>query len=184
MQEMCRKCHLHNNYYGFSHHMIYPSFLCSGNVPNTSNFLCSGMCPTHQIFCVQEICMKCHLSYFAINYLIFSFMPDSVYRKYEGNVLEMSCVLATGNVPEISCVLVQEMCLKFCPILHQEKSRKCQNFLVLEMSMPCELSCKFHGISFPRKFRISSSTGELKSAQTRNLCSLFIGKLTRIDCRL
>ena len=42
-------------------------------------------------------------------------MPESVYRKCKGNVLEMSCVLAIGNVPEISCVLVQEMFLK-CPI--------------------------------------------------------------------
>ena len=36
-------------------------------------------------------------------------MPESAYRKCEGNVLEMSCVLDTGNVPETSCVLVQEM---------------------------------------------------------------------------
>ena len=28
-------------------------------------------------------------------------MPESAYRKCEGNVLEMSCVLAKGNVPEI-----------------------------------------------------------------------------------
>ena len=81
---------------------------------------------THQISCLQEMCMKCHLSCFQI----FSFMPENTYRKCEGNMLEMSCVLTTGNMPEISCVLVQEMCLKFCPILHQEKLRKCQNFLV------------------------------------------------------
>ena len=41
--------------------------------------------------------MKCHLSC----YRIFSFMPESAYRKCEGNVLEISCVLALGNVPEI-----------------------------------------------------------------------------------
>ena len=40
-------------------------------------------------------------------------MPESSYRKCEGNVLEMLCVLAKGNVPEISCVLVQEMCLPY-----------------------------------------------------------------------
>ena len=109
------------------------------------------MCSTHQIFCVQEICMKCHLSYFQI----FSF---TVCQKVPTrNVKEMSCTLATGNVPEISCVLVQEMCRKFCPILHQEKSRKCQNFLVQEMYKKCELSCTFHGISLLRKFRMSSS---------------------------
>ena len=103
------------------------------------------MCPTHQISCVQEMCMKCHLSCF----LIFSFMRESTYRKCEGNVLEMSCILATGNAPEISCILVQEMCLKFCPILHQEKSRKCQNFLVQEMSMPCKISAHFMGFPCP-----------------------------------
>ena len=41
--------------------------------------------------------MKCHLSCFQI----FSFMPENAYRKCEGNVFEMSCVLTTGNVPEI-----------------------------------------------------------------------------------
>ena len=46
-----------------------------------------------------------------------------------GNVSGMSCVLATGNVPEMSCVLVQEMCLKLCPILYQEMSRKFRSFL-------------------------------------------------------
>ena len=76
-------------------------------------------------------------------------MPESAYRKCEGNVLEMSCVLPTGNVPEISCVLVQEMCLKFCPILHQEKSRKRQNFLVWEMYKKCELSGHFMGFPCP-----------------------------------
>ena len=45
--------------------------------------------------------MKCHLSCFQI----FSFMPESAYRKCEGNVFEMSCVLTTGNVLEMSCVL-------------------------------------------------------------------------------
>ena len=59
---------------------------------------------THQISYVQEVYMKSHLSCFPI----FSFMSESAYRKYEGNVLEMSCILATGNVPEISCVLSQE----------------------------------------------------------------------------
>ena len=56
---------------------------------------------TVQISYVQEMCMKCDISLFST----FSFMPENAYRKWEGNVLEMSCVLATGNVPEISCVL-------------------------------------------------------------------------------
>ena len=73
-----------------------PSVLCSGNVSDIPNFLCTG----------SEMCMKFHLC-----------IP--IYdRKCEGNMLEMSCVLA------------QEMCLKFDPILYQEMLRKCQNFLV------------------------------------------------------
>ena len=96
---------------------------CLGNftyvwvlAPYDTHLSCAQeICPTQQVSYVQEMCMKCHLSCF----LIFSFMLESAYSKCEGNVLEMSCVLATGNVPEISCILVQEMCLKFCPILHQ-----------------------------------------------------------------
>ena len=126
---------------------------CAGNVIHIwvlalydTHLSCAQeMCLTGQISYVQEMCMKCHLSCF----VIFSFIPESAYRKCKGNVLEMSCVLTTRNVPKTLCVLVQEVHLKFCPILHQEKSRKCQNFLLLEMSMPCELSCTFHGISYP-----------------------------------
>ena len=97
----------------FLHHII-PICPVLRNVPNTPNFLCAGNVHkmSHVLLC---------------NSL---FMPESAYRKCKGNVLEMSYVLATGNVPKISCVLVQEMCLKFCPILHQEKSRKFQNFLL------------------------------------------------------
>ena len=103
------------------------------------------MCPTHQIFCVQEMFMKYHLFCF----VIFSFMPESAYRKCEGNVLEMSCVLATGNVPEILCVLVQEMYLKFCPIL----PRKSQGNVTISNSWcwkcPCHMNFPPHFMGFP-----------------------------------
>ena len=135
-QEICRKCHLRIG----SRNICYLSFLCSGDVPDAPNFLCAGN--------VYEMS-----SVLPSNIFIYS-MPESAYKKCEGNVLEMSCILATGNVPEISCVLVQEMCRKFCPILHQVKPRKCQNFLVQEMYKECELSCTFQGISLLRKFRI------------------------------
>ena len=114
--------------YRFSHHMI-------PTLPVLRK------CARHTKF---PVCMKCHLSCFQI----FSFMPESAYMKCKGYVLEMSCVLTTGNVPEISCVLVQEMCLKFCPILHQERQgnvkiswcRKCTrnvNFPGHFMGFPC-----------------------------------------------
>ena len=104
-QEMCRKCYLHR----FSQHIIF-RLSCV-----------QEMCLTHQISCVQEVYMKSHLSCFPI----FSFMSESAYRKCEGSVLEMLCILATGNVPEMSCVLSQKICLKFCPILCN-CTRKCQ----------------------------------------------------------
>ena len=76
-------------------------------------------------------------------------MLESAYRKCEGNVLEMSCVLATGNVPEI------------LPYTAPGKVKEMSKFPgignVQEMYKKCELSWTFHGISLPRKFRISSS---------------------------
>ena len=53
-----------------------------------------------------------------------------------GNIPEMSCVLATGNVSEILPYTVQVP----------------GNVKISQ----CELSCTFHGIFWPRKFRISS----------------------------
>ena len=65
------------------------------------------MCPAHQISCVQEMCMKCHLSYFHI----FSF---TVCQK-----------VPTRNVKEmcLKCHVywLQEMCPKF----HVSWFRKC-----------------------------------------------------------
>ena len=89
-----------------------PSVLCSGYESDTPNFLRAGN--------VHEMSTSCPVSY----------IPERSYWKCEGNVLEMSCVLATGHVPDMLCVLAQKMCLKFCPILCQEKSKKCQDFLV------------------------------------------------------
>ena len=104
------------------------------------------MCLTHQISCVQEMCMKYHLSCFQI----FSFMPESAYRKCEGNMLEMSCVLTTGNVPEISCVLVQEICLKFCPI-QLYCTRKSQGNVKISWCRKCTRNVNFpgHFMGFP-----------------------------------
>ena len=116
---MCRKCHLR-----------------IGFAPNDTHLSCAQeMCPTHQISCVREMCMKCHLSCFQI----FSFMPESAYRKCKQNVLEMSCVLTTGNVPEISCVLVQEMCLKFCP------TTKSQGNVKISWCRKCTRNVNFPG---------------------------------------
>ena len=66
-----------------------------------------------------------------------------------GNVPEMSCVLATGNLPEI------------LPYTVPENVKEISKFPGVgnlhTMNRKCELSCTFHGISWPRKFRISSS---------------------------
>ena len=103
------------------------------------------MCLTHQISCVQEMFLKCHL--FCV--LIFSFMPPNLVK---GNMPEMSCVLAIGNLPEI------------LPYTVPGNVKKMSKFPgvgnVHTMNRKCELSCTFHGITWPRKFRISSSAGE------------------------
>ena len=52
---------------------------------------------------------------------------------------------------------LQEICLKFCPILYQKMSKFPGVGNVHTMNRKCELSCTFHGISWPGKFRISSS---------------------------
>ena len=66
-----------------------------------------------------------------------------------GNVPEMSCVLATGNVPKILCYTV--------PGNVKEMSKLPGVGNVHIINRTCELSCTFYGISWPRKFRISSS---------------------------
>ena len=104
------------------------------------------MRPTHQISCVQEMCLKCHL--YCV--LIFSFMPPNLVI---GNVPEMSSVLATGNLPETLPYTV--------PGNVKEMSKFPGVGNVHTMNRKCELSCTFHGISWPRKFRISSSDSAL-----------------------
>ena len=73
-------------------------------------------------------------------------MPPNLVK---GKVPEMSCVLATGNLPEI------------LPYTVPGNVKKMSKFPgvgnVHIMNRKCELSCTFHGISWPRKFRISSS---------------------------
>ena len=89
-----------------------------------------------------------------------------------GNVSEMSCVLATGNLPEILPYTV--------PGNVKEMSKFPGVGNVHTMNRKCELSCTFHGISWPRKFRISSSvlswlfTLIMKSFPQRVTCTLTI----------
>ena len=66
-----------------------------------------------------------------------------------GNVSEMSCVLPTGNLPEILPYTI--------PGNVKEMSKFPGVGNIHTMNRKCELSCTFHGISWPRKFRISSS---------------------------
>ena len=120
-----------------------PTYTCRRFPQNAFRLSCvQEMCLTHQISCVQEMCLKCHLSCV----LIFSFMPPNLVK---GNVPEMSCVLATGKLPEI------------LPYTVPGNVKKMSKFPgvgnVHTMNRKCELSCTFHGISWPRKFRISSS---------------------------
>ena len=78
----------------------------------------------------------------------------------EGNVPEISCVLATGNLPEI------------LPYTVPGNVKKMSKFPgvgnVHTMNRKCELSCTFHGISWPRKFRISSSDISIKHISCKN----------------
>ena len=73
----------------------------------------------------------------------------------------MSCVLATGNVPEMSRVLVTGNLPEILPYTVPGSVKEMLKFPgvgnVHTMNRKCELSCTFHGISWPRKFRISSS---------------------------
>ena len=88
-------------------------------------------------------------------------MPESTYRKCDGNVLEMSCVLATGNVPEILPYTapgkVKEMS-KFPGVANVHATNK-----------KCELSCTFHGIFLPSwKFRTCDWVYENRSKWHKN----------------
>ena len=79
------------------------------------------------------------------------------------NVPEMSCVLTAGNVPEMSCVLATGNVPEILPYTVPGNVKEMSKFSgvgnVHTMNRKCKLSCTFHGISWPRKFRISSSDG-------------------------
>ena len=140
VQEMCRKCHLR---------------MCHRFPQNAFHMSCvQEMHLTHQISCVQEMCLKYHLSCV----LIFSFMPHNLVL---GNVQEMSCVLATRNIPEISCVLATGNLPEILPYTLPGNVKEISKFPGVgnfhTMNRKYELSCRFHEISWPRKFRISSS---------------------------
>ena len=77
LQDRCRKCQEMSPMYGFLHHMI-------------PIFPVLRKCARHTKY---PVCRKCHLSCF----LIFSFMPESAYRKCTQNFM---CP-GSGNVPEI-----------------------------------------------------------------------------------
>ena len=100
------------------------------------------------------MCLKCHLSCV----LIFLFIPPNLVK---GNVPEMSYVLAAENVPEMSYVLATGNLPEILPYTVPGNVTKMSKFPgvgnVHIMNRKCELSCTFHGISWPRKFRISSS---------------------------
>ena len=132
-----------------------PTYTCRRFPQNAFRLSCvQEICLKHQISCVQEMCLKCHLS----SILIFSFMPPNLVK---GNVPEMSCVLATGNVPEMSCVLATGNLPEILPYTAPGNVKKMSIFPgvgnVHTINRKCELSCTFHGVSWPRKFRISSS---------------------------
>ena len=73
----------------------------------------------------------------------------------------MSCVLTTGNVPEMSYILATGNVPQILPYTVPGNVKEMSKFPgvgnVHTMNRKCELSCTFHGISWHRKFRISSS---------------------------
>ena len=132
-----------------------PTYSCRRFPQNAFCLSCvPEMHPMHQISCVQEMCLKCRL--YCV--LIFSFMPPYLVIS---NVPEMSCVLATGNVPEVSCVLATGHLPEILPYTVQENVKEISKFPgvgnIHTMYRKYELSWTFHGISWHRKFRISSS---------------------------
>ena len=140
IQEMCRKCHLRIHVVGSRRmHSVCPV---------------RRKCVWHTKFPVYRKCA----SNVTCLVLIFSFMPPNLFK---GNVPDMSCVLATGNVPKMSCVLAIGNLPEILPYTVPGNVKKMSKFPgvgnVHTMNRKCELSCRFHGISWPRKFRISSS---------------------------
>ena len=118
----------------------------------------------------QEMCRKYHLCISAeciLSVLCAGNVSDTPNFLCTGNVPEMSCVLAIGNVPEMSCVL--QLAIgndpEILPYTVPENVKEMSKFPGLGnvhiMSRKCELSCTFHGISWPRKFRISSSVWQI-----------------------
>ena len=81
----------------------------------------------------------------------------------------MSSVLATGNLPEILPYTV--------PRNVKEMSKFPGVGNVHTMNRKCELSCTFHGISWPRKFRISSSVPYYQCTDYAPLCPIMLHKL-------
>ena len=77
------------------------------------------------------------------------------------NVPEMSCDLATGNVPEMYCALATGNLPEILPYTIPGNVKETSKFPgegnVHTMNRKCELSYIFHGISWHRNFRISSS---------------------------
>ena len=128
---------------------LSPTYTCRRFPQNAFCLSCvQEMYLAHQISCIQEMCLKCHLSFMPPNLVI-------------GNVPEMSCVLAIGNVPERSCVLATGNLPEILPYTVPGNVKEMSKFPgvgnVHTMNRKCELSCTFHGISWPRKFRIFSS---------------------------
>ena len=78
-----------------------------------------------------------------------------------GNVPEMSCVLATRNIPEMSCVLATRNLSQILPYTVPGHVKEMSKFpgvgKVHTINRKFELSYKFHGISWPRKLKISFS---------------------------
>ena len=134
---------------------MLPTYMCPRFPQNAFCLSCvQEMCLTHPISCVQEICLKCRVS----SVLIFSFMPPNLVIE---NVPEMSCVLTTGNVPEMSCILATGNVPEILPYTVPGNVKEISKFLgignVHTIKRKSELSYTFHGISWPRKFRISSN---------------------------
>ena len=73
----------------------------------------------------------------------------------------MSCVLATGYVPEMSSVLTTGNLPEILPYTIPGNVKEMSKFPgvgnVHTLNRKCELYYTFHGIPWPRKFRISSS---------------------------
>ena len=126
------------------------SVLCAGNVSKISTFLCTGNVPEMSpVLCYNVLI---YATYPGHRKCTWNFMcsGQEICLKWQVSWLHKMCL-------KFHVYWLQEMYLKFCLILSKKCERNADVGQIHSMNRKCQLSCIFHEISWPRKFRISSS---------------------------